>query len=562
MPAGSVPSWAVTSSSTALFGGGSSNATQAKRAGFDATTASALNEVSQLMKKFLTSVFSAATHAAELSCRGQQSARDLIYALETHGQPIRELRDFHRQQVREADEEDEKNKAGAQARSKASEHASAPATYKAKGRRAEKARQPADSEQDEEEDWTQGSNAFLPSDSDDGSEMDAWLVSSDSDDDHGNRRGAVHARVMKRKHDIARTLAKRQRRQDKLRPPVTGELGPSASTSSSARDLRALTSGEQAWRRVADHIVPRHLPGMPPRHAWMQTPAFPTNAYGSSFGGADDDDEETNKSKKDPLLLVNRKLANARLVEASLRRLIQNTDGAAALAYSASSTRNSDSSTTVEKDAPAKVNVPPAIASPAPAPSATTGGFAVPKTPASGLTLRLNRKISLPASAFNSPSQPSTPLGSRRPSIANFGNTSSVTAPGTPLGIGMSLGWGGEPLMSPLTPVSASVGGPITPYPPTPGGVYGHYFGSNPNAAVIPSRSRSQSIVAANAEPYSGGEGNAEQLGVRVPGPVNYKNVWYAPGSTIASGGLAGGATTSKTGNHPRSVKRMRKWKV
>ncbi|CDU22002.1 uncharacterized protein SPSC_00632 [Sporisorium scitamineum] len=551
-------------------------AVQAKRAGYDATTASALHEVSQLTKKFLTSVFSAATYAAELSCRDRPSARDLVYALETHGQPIRELRDFHRQQSDSGVEQD--------ARAKARQHASAPKTYTA---RKNGSRTDAASEQGEQEDWKQGSEAFLPSDSDDGSELDAWSVSSDSDDEHANRRAAVHARVMKRKHDVARALAKKKRRQAKLRQPTQSEPGQPASSSSSARDLRALTSGEQAWRRVADHIVPRHFPGMPPRHAWMQTPAFPSNAYSSSLGGAGDQDDEASKVKKDPLILVNRKLANARLVEASLRRLIQNTDGAAAVAYAASSTRNGATtanadppSSTAEKDPAATSAVSAAAPSAARAPAAASGEFVVPKTPASGgggggLTLRLNRKITLPTSALNSPSTPSTPIGSRRPSnaalVGGAGTASTSGAPGTPLGMGMSMGWGGGPLMSPLTPVSAAAGGPMTPYPPTPNGVYGHYFGSQPNASTAAggNRSRSQSIVATQTDPYAGDNTATEQLGVRVPGPINYNNVWYAPGSTIASGGLAGaGASAAKSAangvnsNHPRSVKRMRKWKV
>lgn len=116
----------------------------------------------------------------------------------------------------------------------------------------------------------------------------------------------------------------------------------------------------------------------------------------------------------------------------------------------------------------------------------------------------------------------------------------------------------------------------MTPYPPpTPSGVYGHCFGSQPNASSAAAgaggyRSRSQSIVAAHSDSYTGEGAPTEQLGVRVPGPINYKNVWYAPGSTIASGGLAGAGASVKSatagsagnGNHPRSVKRMRKWKV
>ncbi|KAJ9477213.1 Transcription initiation factor TFIID subunit 8 [Pseudozyma hubeiensis] len=559
-------------------------AVQAKRAGFDATTSSALHEVSQLAKKFLSSVFSAATHAAELSSRDQPSARDLIYALETHGQPIRELRDFHRQQP--VDVADETSKA----RAKAKEHASAPKTYTARIRAPRRTRDTG-SVQEENEDWTQASDAFLPSDSDDGSEMDAWSVSSDSDDEHGNRRAAVHARVMKRKHDNARALAKQQRRQEKLRQPSSGEQSNSTS-SSSARDLRALTSGEQAWRRVADHVVPRHLPGMPPRHAWMQTPAYPTNAYGSLVGGVGDAEEEASNGKRDPLVLVNRKLANARLVEASLRKLIQNTDGAAASAYASSSTHDVAANTTSSADQAASATAGKEASPTSSAPPLSTsavasasGGFAVPKTPASGasgsgLTLRLNRKISLPASAFNSPTQtqPSTPIASRRAStVMGVGGAASASgAPGTPIGMGMSMGWGGEPLMSPLTPASAGPGGFATPYPPTPVGAYGQYFGSGVNAVsgagASGYRSRSQSIVAAHGDVYGGastgpGDGTGatapDQLGVRLPGAVNYKNVWYAPGSTIASGGLAAsGASAKSTGNHPRSVKRMRKWKV
>lgn len=556
-------------------------AVQAKRAGFDATTASALHEVSQLTKKFLTSVFAAATHAAELSCRGQPSARDLIYALETHGQPIRELRDFHRVQV-----EDE-GEASAKARGKAREYASKAQTFKAKRRTAGRVR--IETEEEEEGSWMEGSNAFLPSDSDDGSEMDAWSVSSDSDDEHGNRRAAVQARVAKRKHDLTRRLAKQQRRQAKLlssATPASDQQNASSSTSS-ARDLRALVSGEQAWRKIADHIVPRHLPGMPPRHAWVQTPAFPTNAYGSSIGGADEEDAEgaAGGRKKDPLMLVNRKLANARLVEASLRKLIQNTDSAAAVAYASSTKKGGEGSGeaspalptgAAEKETPAPA--PPAGASATSNATASSGGFAVPKTPASsgsggGLTLRLKSKISIPNASSNSPTTPGTPSGSRRASMAAaFGGGSGV--PGTPLNMGFSTGWGGEPLMSPITPVSAAAGaGMMTPYPPTPGGVYGHYFGSNPAANSGGYRSRSQSIAVTGADPYAaeaGANGASDKLGVRVPGPVNYKNVWYAPGSTIGSGGVGGGgagagagaARTTGGANHPRSVKRMRKWKV
>ncbi|KAJ1018580.1 hypothetical protein NDA16_004862 [Ustilago loliicola] len=566
-------------------------AVQAKRAGYDATTASALHEVSQLTKKFLTSVFTAATHAAELSCRDQPSARDLIYALETHGQPIQELRDFYRQQLRDGEEQDERKQASAKARGKARENAATPETYRAKRRsRLAKEGEAEELIGEENKDWMEGSNAFLPSDSDDGSGLDAWSVSSESDDEHGNRRAAVQARVAKRKHDLARSHAKKERRLAKLRQSnstAADQAAPSSSTSStSARDLRALTSGEQAWRRIADHVVPRHLPGMPPRHAWVQTPAYPTNAYGSSLGGEEEKDGAV-KEKKDPLMLVNRKLANARLVEASLRRLIQNTDGAAAIAYASSAkTGGADTPTTG-----GRASGEQSRAEPAPAPSATiatssSGGFAVPKTPASsggsGLTLRLKNKLSLPSSALNSTSQPSTPTASRRASTAAFGSTSASGVSETPLGIGISMGWGGEPLISPLTPVSANPGaggGLMTPYPPTPGGVYGHYFGSNPQAASGGPggyRSRSQSVVAANADPYAGalggGDGSSgagvDKLGVRVPRPVNYKNVWYAPGSTIASGGLAGGTASGQVAksaagsNHPRSVKRMRKWKV
>ncbi|CCF48389.1 hypothetical protein NDA11_002809 [Ustilago hordei] len=566
-------------------------AVQAKRAGYDATTASALHQVSQLTKKFLTSVFTAAMHAAELSCRDQPSARDLIYALETHGQPIRELRDFHPQQLRDGEEQDERNQASAKARGKARENAAAPETYRAKRKsRLRDQEQSIKIGDEQDKAWVEGSNAFLPSDSDDGSELDAWSVSSESDDEYGNRRAAVQVRVAKRKHDLARAQAKRERRMAKLRQThsnVADPTAPSSSTSStSAQDLRALISGEQAWRKIADHVVPRHLPGMPPRHAWVQTPAYPTNAYGLSLGGEEDEDG-TVKEKKDPLMLVNRKLANARLVEASLKRLIQNTDGAAAVAYAASAkSGGAETPTAGGRESGEQSRAEPASAPSATVPaSSSSGGFAVPNTPASsggsGLTLRLKNKFNLPSSALNSPTQPSTPTASRRASTAVFASTSASGVPGTPLGTGMSMGWGGEPLMSPLTPMSANPGaggGLMTPYPPTTGGVYGHYFGSNSQAATGGPggyRSRSQSIVAANADSYAGvlngpdGNAGADKLGVRVPGPVNYKNVWYAPGSTIASGGLAGGATSghgaksgSSSSNHPHSVKRMRKWKV
>lgn len=560
-------------------------AVQAKRAGFDATTASALHEVSQLAQKFLTSVFCAATHAAELSCRDQPSARDLVYALETHGQPIRELRDFHRQQLRDGEEEDEKKQAFVSAREKAKANASAPQTYRAKRTGNSRRVQLRETEDEENEaDWLEQSDNFLPSDSDKGSEMDAWSVSSDSDDEHKNRRAAIQARIAKRKHDLARAQAKRERRLAKLHKATAGEPNVASSASSSTRDLRALTSGEQAWRRVADHVVPRHLPGMPPRHTWVQTPAFPTNAYGSSLGGMGDEEEGAGKEKKDPLMLVNRKLANARLVEASLRRLIQNTDGAAAMAY-ASSTKDGAAGASAEPFAVEKEGAAPVDASAPAATANSSSGFAVPKTPASGagsgLTLRLKQKMGTPSSSLNSQSQLSSPVASRRASTSAYGGGATASgAPETPLGMGMSTGWGGELLMSPLTPVSAHAGlGSTTPYPPTPGGVYGAYFGSNHHA--VPSgggggyRSRSQSIVAAGNDAYASAmvgdsSAGADKLGVRVPGPINYKNVWYAPGSTIASGGLAGGVGSSASGarpggassNHPRSVKRMRKWKV
>lgn len=624
MPAGGVPSWAVTSSSAAIFGGGSSTASpapsqpapsslpeaqqpasqpsepqpttastpapykhkrkrrpvthcaplssvasssrvpysiphvdsagceqalrqliavQATRAGFDAATLSAMHEVEQLTNRFLTSVFAAASHAAELACRDQPSARDLLYALETHGQPVRELRAFHRQQL---DRADDRQAAAATARNKAAHHASHPQIHRLDSAGSRSHDDDAD---------------MLPSDSDEGSEMDAWSVSSHSDDEHPNRRAAVHARASKRKHDRARILAKKQRRLDKL--AATGGADASGPGSgASARDLRALTSGEQAWRRIADHVVPRHLPGMPPRHSWMQTPAYPTNAYGASLGA---DDEAESVRAKDPLMLVNRKLANARLVEASLRRLIQNTDSAAAVAYAATRTSGEDAASAD----PAPANTDKEMA------ASDASGFAVPKAPASGaLTLRLKNKISQPSSTLTSPSQPSTPQASRRPSaiaIATHAGTS------TPTPLGMAMGWGGEPLMSPLTPVSATLGssaaaGAMTPYPPTPGGVYGHYFGSNPGAAGAEGgggyRSRSQSIAAgAGVDPYATAAPDAgtDKLGIRVPGPVNYKNVWYAPGSSIVGGGIGGGpgaAAATAANNHPRSVKRLRKWKV
>ncbi len=508
-------------------------AVQATRAGFDAATASAMHEVEQLTSRFLTSVFAAASHAAELACRDQPSARDLLYALETHGQPVQELRAFHRQQLDHPD----RQAAAATARNNATHNASHPQIHHlgSAGSRSN----------DDEAD-------MLPSDSDEGSEMDAWSVSSHSDDEHPNRRAAVHARASKRKHDRARILAKKQRRLEKL--AATGGAEASGSGSgASARDLRALTSGEQAWRRIADHVVPRHLPGMPPRHSWMQTPAYPTNAYGASLGA---DDEAESVRQRDPLMLVNRKLANARLVEASLRRLIQNTDSAAAVAYAATRTSGADAASAD----PAPANTHKEVA------ASHSSGFAVPKAPASGaLTLRLKNKISQPSSTTTSPSQPSTPLASRRPSAI-------AIAPhmGT-------MGWGGEPLMSPLTPVSATLGssaaaGAITPYPPTPGGVYGHYFGSNPGAAGAAGgggyRSRSQSIAAGTGvDPYATAapETGTDKLGIRVPGPVNYKNVWYAPGSSIVGGGMGGGpgaAAATAANNHPRSVKRLRKWKV
>lgn len=67
------------------------------------------------------------------------------------------------------------------------------------------------------------------------------------------------------------------------------------------------------WKKLMSDIVPDHLPPQPPRHCWMFTPMYATQML----------------SELPMMQLVNRKLDNARLVEASLRRLIRETDKAA-----------------------------------------------------------------------------------------------------------------------------------------------------------------------------------------------------------------------------------------
>lgn len=70
---------------------------------------------------------------------------------------------------------------------------------------------------------------------------------------------------------------------------------------------------QSVWEKLMSDIVPDHLPPQPPRHCWMFTPVYATQML----------------SELPMIQLVNRKLDNARLVEASLRRLIRETDKAA-----------------------------------------------------------------------------------------------------------------------------------------------------------------------------------------------------------------------------------------
>ncbi|PWZ00358.1 hypothetical protein BCV70DRAFT_199646 [Testicularia cyperi] len=588
-------------------------ALQASRAGFDASNSSALKELSHLTERFVTGIFAAASHAAELGSRTTPSARDLVYALETHGQPISDLRHFHQAQVEADAQDDTKKSEKARGKAKAVQTATGSRSRHRRPRALSMASKENDASTAAETHWAHSDAAFLPSDSDDGSEMDTWSVSSDSDNEYPNRRTAVEARVRKRKHDLERLAAKRRRREEKALAARIQMPG------SSGKDLRALTSGEAAWHRMADHIVPRHLPGMPPRHTWIHTPAYPTNAY-----SADPSCTDGKTAKSHPLVLVNRKLANARLVESSLRRLIQSTDSAAALAYAAARRdpeREGDNAITTDanetsrrtranQSSAARDTISPRSASPGagagasvtanPLSTSSNASFTVPRTPARGsLTLRLKNKISAPSSLVSTPGaggggigvaspagglpslpSPMTPGGfvGRRPTLP-----AALATPLSGGGSGFGFGTGSDVLMSPLTPMSG-VGGTMTPLPPTPGGLNGQYFGSQfswstPNTAGL--RSRSQSIALANnpsapAGPESGfgvagddsrgieGVGAGQDVGLqfRLPGPVNYKNVWYAPGSAIRGGGLASNDKSTASANHPRSVKRMRKWKV
>ncbi|KAN0064368.1 hypothetical protein ACQY0O_002564 [Thecaphora frezii] len=529
---------------------------QAKQQGFEATSSSALHELSHLVERFVLSLYASASHAAELANRDVPSARDLTYALETHGLPIPELRHFAReQQATEAYPHHLSERV--QAKSRTTFAAPTPriipvdaSTYRVDDRYA----------------WIDPTSAFLASDSDSDSQSDAWSVTSESDGGggHAHRRAAFEARVQRRKERREKAEARRKRREQKMASDETGQRV----------DVSALEEGERAWKKVADHIVPRHLPGRPPRHCWIETPAYPPNAYSS--GGA------SGSVANNPLVLVNRKLANARLVEASLRKLIQTTDSVAALAFEASRatqgataeagdrTRQASANDQSEAADPAAAGKPSSAPPPLPASSSADSVFAMPRLSSrAGLTLRLRNKVSTPTTPAPGGADPgfmTTPLlprMQRNPML-----TPGAGAPMTPLtGSGFaSL----DPLASPATPI-AGFGGPMTPYPPTPADAFSnHYFGSqlghtyswsNANATAIP-RSRSGSIAApgsAAAAASQGGEAMAVDgeltLPARLPGAVNYKNAWYSPGTSHASGKKAAGAES-------RGVKRMRKWKV
>ncbi|SPO41660.1 uncharacterized protein PSFLO_07142 [Pseudozyma flocculosa] len=545
-------------------------AAQSQRQGFDAASSSALHELSHLTERFMLSIFAAASHGAELANRGSPSARDLIYSLETHGLPIAELRHFARDQEQQAAPPSQKAQGKARA------------TFPAPTARS------VEAAADHQYGWTDPTSAFLPSDSDTDEQSDAWSVSSESDGggSNANRRAALAARVQRRQQRIERAEAKRRRREQRMASDPTG----------SGLDVSALQEGERAWKRIADHVVPKHLPGRPPRHCWVETAAYPPNAYSSGGPGG--------STASNPLVLVNRKLANARLVEASLRRLIQNTDSVAALAMAASrdggggrpaaapaasadaAQHAGDSSASGVRSqqvggqpSPRSGDSPYASAAePSSSSAAAAGGhpsdgvFATPKLPSrASLTLRLKNKVSAPATpasilGVDAPPPMMTPLPLSR--------SRRGTLTSTPSGFPML-----DPLLaSPMTP-AGGIGGPMTPYPPTPSSTAfgGQYFGSQAfgwnqrasfsdgaaGAFAVP-RSRTASMAGLGVGPGGAGKGGADVdeqaeagLPLRMPGAVNYKNVWYAPGSAGS-----GGAEAGSGGGANRGAKRMRKWKV
>ncbi|EPQ27879.1 uncharacterized protein PFL1_04623 [Pseudozyma flocculosa PF-1] len=503
-------------------------AAQSQRQGFDAASSSALHELSHLTERFMLSIFAAASHGAELANRGSPSARDLIYSLETHGLPIAELRHFARDQEQQAAPPSQKAQGKARA------------TFPAPTARS------VEAAADHQYGWTDPTSAFLPSDSDTDEQSDAWSVSSESDGggSNANRRAALAARVQRRQQRIERAEAKRRRREQRMASDPTG----------SGLDVSALQEGERAWKRIADHVVPKHLPGRPPRHCWVETAAYPPNAYSSGGPGG--------STASNPLVLVNRKLANARLVEASLRRLIQNTDSQVG---GQPSPRSGDS--------PYASAAEPSSSSAAAAGGHPSDGvFATPKLPSrASLTLRLKNKVSAPATpasilGVDAPPPMMTPLPLSR--------SRRGTLTSTPSGFPML-----DPLLaSPMTP-AGGIGGPMTPYPPTPSSTAfgGQYFGSQAfgwnqrasfsdgaaGAFAVP-RSRTASMAGLGVGPGGAGKGGADVdeqaeagLPLRMPGAVNYKNVWYAPGSAGS-----GGAEAGSGGGANRGAKRMRKWKV
>lgn len=514
----------------------------ASHAGFSGATSSALHEIEHLTERFITGIFAAAQYAAELGGRDTPSARDLLYALETHDLSVGELQHFCDRQ---------------------------PLHCAGSSRAAAKDAIPRISSTVRDGDGKQTHEAFLPSDSDRDSEEELWSVSSDSDGEFSNRRTAIEARVQKHRLNHAKRTVKRQKRQDRLAERQKQDPD--------SQLLVALQSGEQAWHRAADHVVPRHLPGMPPRHTWVHTAAYPTNAYSASDTGA-------GLAKNHPLVLVNRKLANARLVESSLRRLIQSTDSAAATAYSASrrvkavDPEESSAKTALSprSSSPLTAAVSSVAANTTNMPAPTAAGV---RTPArSSLSLRLKNKMSNNSSTASSPTiaspvtqnMPSPagvpPMLGRRPTLPSAFNTPL----GPPGGLGGNtyFGSGIDPLMSPITP------GPMTPSTTlgNPGaGISGG--GSGGFNWTLPSglRSRTNSVALPSTQTSKPVEMDFDQqdaeLQLRIPGTVNYKNVWYAPGSTIQSGGLASAPSSHRAPDNTPSrrsttVKRLRKWKV
>ncbi|PWN47007.1 hypothetical protein IE53DRAFT_390867 [Violaceomyces palustris] len=540
-----------------------------QRKGFSSATQSSLHEVHHLLKLYVSSLFSSANHAAELGQRSKISARDLVYSLETHGTSVDELSEFLREQTLEESASNESKGYSAKALGKLRQTFSAPVPV-----------QPLDSSSKK---WLDPTSSFLPSDSDTDSDTGYWSHSSASENELIYSRKAEYQKFVKRKEKRSRREERRKKVEAKIR-----EKGSAA---------EAIAVDDAVWRRVAEGIIPSHLPGKPPRHTWLQTPSFPTNAY-----AVDDAALRGKSSTTAPIALVNRKLANARLVESSLRKLIQATDGAAARAYAASilsrekkgvekgkvetesdtqggATGSNKISPNSGPPSQPSAQTPPSEAAPSNADPSHADNVAPPASPSTkkdatgdqhlqqeppstpftetnpartrtrtGLTLRLKSSSNLNG-GLNSPAIFSSPApltaGMTLPSRSRRNTQNSVPPSGIIFGAAGKEEGGIERggLNSPMTPGYGSSGGPVTPYPPTPLGLGGQFFGSQQQSSI-----------------GIGGEDLRDeiQLGARMPGTVNYKNVWYDP-SVKASAKNAKRKGLNETGG---GAKRLRRWKV